>query len=108
MNTAKVLDRGTVTFRVSSAWLAEFARTRVLEGDWRHGDRILACLCDEASESMRLDLRYGILAGRLTLTGAENEPEITPWEDCPERQEFLRLLHWQWAGLCRVGGVLWL
>lgn len=102
-----IIERGTAYFRVAPAWIAALARTRVVEGNWRSGDRILECLEGADGQPMPLDLRYKILAGEWTLEGEDNAPEAVPWTDAEAQRAHREQCAWLWAGTALVRDRLW-
>jgi phosphohistidine swiveling domain-containing protein len=90
MTKAKKTRTEEVHFTVEGQFIAEMARTRMQEGSYQSGLRILECL-----EGMSLEQQISILRGKATLTGensqvylVEEEPEVTKAMEDWHQEEF--------------------
>ena len=94
-------------FNIDGGYIAEIARSRVIEGNWQHGLKILV----EGLEGMTYDLAISILSGEKTLVGSTADEAGIDIVDSPDSDKqiarFRDTLAFQTKGLFNYRNKFW-
>ncbi len=94
-----------VGFKITGEWLADFARTRLLEGAWDHALSLL----QDSLEGITLDQSVSILKGETTLIGdSRTGIDIVPFDKEDENyQNYMSDVDYLYGTIFKIGDQHW-